>query len=415
MAAVVLLTAVSLSFPTGAAQLPSDPVEAFVPATAVAAGHSHGCVLLVTDNVKCWGSGTAAQGYTGGDAIDVAAGGYHSCALLEAGDVECWGSNSYGQAVDRRLGDAVAISGGYYHTCAVTTAKNVQCWGENGEGQSAPYTGGDAVMVSAGYLHTCVLTESRNVHCWGRSSEAGSYTGGDALDMAAGGHHTCVLRTNGNVVCWGFNWHGESDPYNGGDAVAIAAGHYATCVILQNGNLRCWGWLSSVDYAEDVVQVSISDINRCVLFANGNAQCGSSKGHQNQLPVSTAPTSETTDNTVYAGGQSALRVTGSAFLRPVAAYELLAARDYADGQVTAWNTAVESAKAGNFLPLINLVLGVTDTQPPIYTPMLYGPDGLLHAGADVDEQAPPRDNCYGAENHQGALSQPLLICSQFLP
>src|SRR5688572_29970822 len=80
----------------------------------LAMGRSHGCVLLTTETVVCWGAnnfgqlgnGTvipstapvAVSGLTGVTAI--AAGFTHTCALVYGGAVKCWGQNVFGNLGD---------------------------------------------------------------------------------------------------------------------------------------------------------------------------------------------------------------------------------------------------------------------------------------------------------------------------
>jgi len=78
---------------------------------AVASGHA--CAVLVSGRVQCWGTGGARLGYGHSDTIgdnelvssqtpllwsspatQVAVGAEHSCVLLQAGEMRCWGSGS---------------------------------------------------------------------------------------------------------------------------------------------------------------------------------------------------------------------------------------------------------------------------------------------------------------------------------
>jgi cysteine-rich repeat protein len=137
------------------------------------AGLEHTCALLETGAVRCWGNGGQGRlGYgntstigddetpasagdvdVGGYVIDLVAGTYHTCALLLSGEVRCWGSGYYGQlgygstnnigdnetpvmAGDVDVGGSVMqLAAGYFHTCALLDASAVRCWGWGRFGQ----------------------------------------------------------------------------------------------------------------------------------------------------------------------------------------------------------------------------------------------------------------------------------------
>ena len=115
---------------------------------SVVAGSAHGCALMVTGVVKCWGIYTAPPGLSGGaffiglaptDVVGLpgavatlSAGDDHTCALTRAGEVWCWGMNDAGQLgnaapsttvpvqVDGLGASVTAIAAGGEHTCALT-------------------------------------------------------------------------------------------------------------------------------------------------------------------------------------------------------------------------------------------------------------------------------------------------------
>ena len=150
----------SVSGTTTVTALPADITVAAAssgaPATAIAAGAYHTCALVTGGAVECWGdnqwgqlgNGTATDsttttpvgvtGLTGASAIS--AGDSDTCALVIGGTVECWGADgttagSTTPVAVTGLTGVTSISAGSYHTCALVTGGTVMCWGQNGYGQ----------------------------------------------------------------------------------------------------------------------------------------------------------------------------------------------------------------------------------------------------------------------------------------
>jgi cysteine-rich repeat protein len=204
----------------------------------LAIGGSHGCAIMATGALRCWGRNDTGQlglglaGHVGDnehplalpevDAIslnfppetsivDITAGLSHSCMLLSTGDVICWGAGNLGQ-----LGQANGLTWG---DVASETPANL----------SPIQLGGVATAIAAGYLHTCALLEGGVVRCWG-SSDSGQLGNGDeefvgltdvpvardpvtlpspVIGIAGGGAHTCVVFDDQRVTCWGSNQYGQ--------------------------------------------------------------------------------------------------------------------------------------------------------------------------------------------------------------
>lgn len=327
-------------------------------ASAIAVGDEHTCALLDDGQVKCWGDnyygelglgdtnnrgdypgemGTALPTVnlgTGRFAKQLVAGGYHTCVLLDTNQVKCWGQNTFGQLGlgntnhrgdnPNEMGDnlpvvnlgsgrtALAITAGYAHTCAILDNYQLKCWGYNSNGQlglgDTNHRGdnagemGDSLpvvkvrnnanqvsAVSAGFGHTCAITRSDNaLKCWGynalgelglgdtiqRGDNAGEMadalpyvslgTGRKAASIGAAYYHTCVLLDNKATKCFGYNYDGElgkgntaalgDNPNEMGDALtaidlgtgraasAISTRAEHTCAILDNGQVKCWGY-----------------------------------------------------------------------------------------------------------------------------------------------------------------------------
>ena len=241
------------------------------PATAMAVGRRHVCVLDSEGIAYCWGwnvDGETGGGTSGIDAAMVAtptpvdtdarfknlsAGLGFTCGVTLEGTVRCWGTN-----IDRIVGEQAAdrcgeitpipcatrpvavpipelastVSAGTSHACVLTVSGRVFCWGSNGSGQVGAYgpgvpsvpvpsevtikRQGPFLSVSSGGVHSCALTTSRRVYCWGAYDFAGNdQAGAEALapTLAAGGTQ--------------FR--------------AISAGQLHACGLDIKGRVLCWG------------------------------------------------------------------------------------------------------------------------------------------------------------------------------
>ena len=256
-------------------------------AKAITTGRAHSCVILDTDDVRCWGYGfdgrlgygtTASIGDTetpdsigpvvlgaGRTARAISAGDSHTCAILDNASVRCWGYGANGQLGYGSIGNvgddetpdqigpvnlgagrtAVAISSGDFHTCAILDDATLRCWGFGGNGRlgygnSDPIgdnetpgsigpvdigPGRTARAISAGDSHTCALLDNGSVRCWGSSSN-GQLGYGNRLTIGDG-------ETPGSV--------GPVDLGPGRTAVAITAAGDHTCARLDDSSTRCWG------------------------------------------------------------------------------------------------------------------------------------------------------------------------------
>ena len=187
-------------------------------ATALVAGGSHSCALLVDGSAHCWGSGGVGElgdGSTGAfdvpvtvamnnlaaqGAVQVFTGEIASdtCALLASGAAQCWGIDQYGQLGDGGSGQSYSpvaatelrgtktISTGIDSNCAAIADGTAQCWGHNQNGQLGNGTLADSVSpvlvsnltgvktVASGYEFSCALRSDGSVWCWGRTTWASS-------------------------------------------------------------------------------------------------------------------------------------------------------------------------------------------------------------------------------------------------
>ena len=267
-------------------------------ATAVAAGISHGCAVLVDTTVKCWGTG-GRLGYGGtastnspvstvglAGVVSISAGDYHTCALVNDGNVWCWGENnsgSVGVATSTYsvltptkvvgVSNAVDVSAGGLSSCAVLGNGTIKCWGAaqpvGPAGTPQPIAGiSTATKVATALEHTCVLLGDRTVQCFGGNSfgqlstapPSGSGTpitvAGvvNAVGIVSGPHLSCAVLSSGLAKCWGRNtegglgdgtttfpdWSPPVDVVGLSGITSMSAGG-ATCAIASSGRTFCWG------------------------------------------------------------------------------------------------------------------------------------------------------------------------------
>jgi alpha-tubulin suppressor-like RCC1 family protein len=239
-------------------------------ATDVALGQNHGCAILDTRQLACWGRndrgqlglGDTLNRSTPGPVVNVGAGrsvlsvsgGYGTtCAVLDDASLKCWGSNVSGQlglgdTTDRKTPVAVALGAGrtaslvrasQVFTCAVLDTGAVTCWGANPSGQlglgdttsrTSPAAstvsfgaGRTAQSVATGYATVCALIDTGDVRCWGSNSgqNAGTLGMGDTINR---------LAPNGSV-----NFGA------GRTAIGVFGGATFQCAVLDTGRATCWG------------------------------------------------------------------------------------------------------------------------------------------------------------------------------
>jgi alpha-tubulin suppressor-like RCC1 family protein len=311
---------------------PGDVLGLNGPVQQVSTGGHITCALTKSGGVKCWGYNHIGEVGNGAildgavptpndvvgltsDVKEIAAGDLHGCALMASGKVQCWGNACFigdtqvypPHEVPPKdspvplevtgLVDVKNIAAGSNHTCAITKSGGLKCWGWNlegelGNGNQDTYTGvchateaptdvvglgSDVVQVAAGSRQTCALTGKGGVKCWGANANYELGTSSVSLDtgslvpvdvdglssgvvaIAVGGAHACALLSSGGAMCWGRNTEGQlgvdTPPYEFNDRrslpvkveglpgplVGIAAGHQHTCGLLQSGGVVCWG------------------------------------------------------------------------------------------------------------------------------------------------------------------------------
>ena len=354
---------------------------------AITAGTYHTCALTLTGAVWCWGFNAFGQlgtGTTGqmpvvapepviglqGGASAIAAGDSHTCALMLSGTVMCWGANAAGQlgtwtpavqpvpvTVSGGLNGVEAISAGWAHTCATTSGGGLACWGDNtfgqlGDGEASgmmmtptPVRGlGSGIQaIASGGRQSCAMLAGGAMVCWGANDfgQLGDGTtagralpvlvrtiGSGGARIAAGDRHMCALTPEGGVVCWGhngygqigdgtsFNRRGAPTPVLGlaSGVTAIAAGSDHTCALTASGGVLCWGANEGGQLGDGgttsqpaptpvsglttgVVAIAAGDRHTCAVTTDGAVRCwgdnrrgqlgdGTTSGRRLPTPVS---------------------------------------------------------------------------------------------------------------------------------
>ena len=139
----------------------------------LALGAAYSCALLEGGRVRCWGwsafsypdrgiggdvnvGGTVTQITVSGGGISF--GSSHGCALLDTGNVRCWGNNEYAQL-------------GYGNTDTIGDDEDPVSAGDVEIADSG--SGVKVIQIAAGSRHTCALLDTGKVRCWG-NNEYGS-------------------------------------------------------------------------------------------------------------------------------------------------------------------------------------------------------------------------------------------------
>lgn len=266
----------------------------------------HGCVIMDSGGVKCWGwnqfgqlgDGTKIDRHTPVDVVglnekvvQLTTGNRNTCAITEDGGLKCWGANYNGAVgdgtrIDRctpvdvvGLTTGVAqVSAGLEYACAVTDSGGAKCWGSNAGGPlgtgdvGTRLTPTDVVgltsgvsQISAFHGTTCALLTTGGVKCWGTNNRGQlgngtltpSYVPVDVIGLSSGVAQVEVglaWMTGGGFKFWGADGSGmphpipEDLPFLTSSVIQYSSGFYHACALLAGGGLQCWGcnWYGSL-------------------------------------------------------------------------------------------------------------------------------------------------------------------------
>jgi TolB-like protein len=228
-------------------------------------GWDHGCVVLQSGSVRCWGGNAKGQTNVPRGAFQSIGGGsYHTCGLLQSGSAKCWGANNAG-VYSVPTDEFKYVSGGSDHACGILRSGRVKCWGKNNKGQ-ANNPSGEFQSISAGYLNTCGVTTSGTIKCWGDPSYGQTRPPrGVYKSVSVGLLNICGLLQSGRVKCWGVNASINTPPTSVFQDVSVGSGH--VCGLLQSGEVKCWG-------KSDKGQLRRPSGAFLSISATGNFTCG---------------------------------------------------------------------------------------------------------------------------------------------
>ena len=234
----------------------------------LACGSEVGCAILSEGRVACWGYDALGQLGSGKTekprlhparavsglppASWVAVGLSHVCVLTEGHAVHCWGTSTTGEVGDGgRLDPDAGVTRVLPPTKVVGLTDHV-------------------VALDVSNVHSCAVLEDGRVACWGDNTCGGLGADGpassrpvfvpgitDAVEVAAGSELTCVRSVRGEVTCWGQE---KGKPYGPRAVPGVCARQLTVsssmgCALDCQGQVRCWGDLPGYDNHADVPTV----------------------------------------------------------------------------------------------------------------------------------------------------------------
>jgi len=225
------------------------------PIAKIALGREHGCALLTTGALSCWGEAELESGRLRQRRfVDLAATLETICAVTAQGAVHCFGADLGMPAPGQRF---TSISGGQSHFCALSESGSPSCWGKNTDGQTLAPEGAVFKEISAGHFHSCGVHQDGTVECWGRNREGQSAPpeGLQLKTISAGWAHSCGIDASNQAHCWGCQARHKDILQGSQEAceppttplTAISAGDlWRSCAITAQDETVCWGGLVRV-------------------------------------------------------------------------------------------------------------------------------------------------------------------------
>ena len=219
----------------------------------VALGRAHGCALMQTGTVACWGAVQLEASHRSGSRfVDIASTLETICGITAQGALHCTGADLGMPPPGRRW---TRLSGGAHHMCALTADGSPACWGDNSEGQANAPEDLQLRAISAGHFHTCAIDATGSATCWGRNTESQSQPPAlsGLTQISAGWAHTCAIDDSGQATCWGCSGRHAGLMTGGTEACeppstpmsAISAGDlWQSCGLTMEGEPTCWGGLA---------------------------------------------------------------------------------------------------------------------------------------------------------------------------
>ncbi len=203
----------------------------------------------------------------------------HGCFVLATGGVECWGDNSSGQIGNGVVGgrantpvpatgvtNAISVAVGDMNSLALLSDGTIVWWGDTSVPTPTAVSGvsGAAAIATNGFDSFAVLSDG-TLLCWGTPTEPGCGSGTGTMQSVSGltnvvgvdakGQDVCAWDSAGDAWCWGDNTYSQvlggsgtviSAPlaipgFTTVRGVALSDTGQSTCVLSADSSVQCWG------------------------------------------------------------------------------------------------------------------------------------------------------------------------------